>query len=148
LKRNYKTLDEFERNLHDKGFIIFNYDGKPLPCIFITPAKYNEILSKISGKKYVIDSLLDIFYDGRDCFVDIVLKFSDLDIEENYLFHANKSLDFFNSLYEVGMLGLLPADHSLSSNTESNIFVIQLPNKDRIRQAIDLIRKNVYIQNH
>ncbi len=143
MKRNYSTLEEFESNLHQEGYTVFDYDGQKLPCLFIHPKKYKEILSKTLGKKYVIDSLLDIFFDGQNCFVDVVLKFSDLGIEENYLLDANKSIEFFNSLSDISMIGLLPADPSLSSNVESNIFVIQLPRKDRIEQAIDIIRRNV-----
>ncbi len=146
MKRNYSTLEEFENNLHQDGYTIFDYDSQKLPCLFINPKKYNEILTKTFGRKYVIDSLFDIFHDGRNCFVDIVLKFSDLDIEENYLLNANKSMEFFDSLYNISMLGLLPADPSLSSKIESNIFVIQLPNKDKIKKAIDIIRSN--IQNY
>lgn len=46
-----------------------------MPCILLSRKEYEEMLQKVFGKKVGADTLLDIFYDGQDVFVDLQLKF-------------------------------------------------------------------------
>ena len=86
------------------------------------------------------DTLLDIFYNGQDVFVDVQIKFLDTDFEENYLLYANDMLEFFEALAESGMMSLAP-DSPAYTNSQ-NVFMIQLPKKDAPERALEIIRTN------
>ena len=52
----------------------------------MSPKKYKEkVLHNIYNRKVRADTLLNIFYDGRDVFVDVQIKFLDTDFEQNFL---------------------------------------------------------------
>src|SRR5581483_1616016 len=106
------------------------YSGQKVPCILLAPAVYEEILSKSVGKVFSADTLLDIFYDGVDVFVDIQINFREREssqfyFEANYLFYANDMLEFFEALAESAMIAIAPASDSYSNS--KNVFMIQLP---------------------
>lgn len=143
--RQFITLDDFLNNIHKDGYGLIEYEENNIPCLYVQQSLYDIIIKKSLGKKYVIDVLLNIFYDGRYVFVDIQLEFINLDIEENFLLHANTSMDFFNSLSESGMLAIMPKNPLDSHN--ANIFMVQLPNKEKISKAVDIIKSNLGIKN-
>ena len=84
---------------------------------------------------------MQFFYDGRYVFVDIQLEFIGLGIEENFLISGNNSINFFDALNDSGLLGIIPKNN-VHADT-SNIFMIQLPKKELISKAVDIIKSNL-----
>jgi hypothetical protein len=140
-KRNFATLEEFKANLHKEGATLVEFSGGKVPCILVSPKRYEEMLGKIVGKRISADTLLDIFYDGRDVFVDVNIKFRDIDIEENFLLYANDMLEWFEGLAESGMLAMGPSETTYTNS--QNIFMIQLPKRDAAEKALEIIKANV-----
>jgi hypothetical protein len=139
-KRNFGTLEEFKANLHKEGATLVEFSGSRVPCILLSQKKYDKMLQKVYGKKVRPDTMLDIFYDGQDVFVDVQIKFLDTDFEENYLLYANDMIEFFEALAESGLISLAP-DSSAYTNSQ-NVFMIQLPKKDAAEKALGIIKTN------
>ena len=139
-KRNFMTLEEFKANLHREGATLVEFSGSKVPCILLDQKKYEDMLQEIYGKKVRADTLLDIFYDGQDVFVDVQIKFAGADFEENFLLYANDMLEFFDALAESGLISLAP-DSSAYTNSQ-NVFMIQLPKKDAAEKALEIIKSN------
>lgn len=139
-KRNFSTLEEFKANLHREGATLLEFSGSKVPCILLSQKNYEEMLRKVYGKKVAADTLLDIFYDGQDVFVDVQVRFLDTDFEENYLLYANDMIEFFEALAESGLISLAP-DSSAYTNSQ-NVFMIQLPKKDAAERALEIIKSN------
>ena len=139
-KRSFSTLEEFKANLHKEGATLVEFSGSKVPCILLGQKKYEEMLQKVYGKKVRADTLLDIFYDGQDVFVDVQIKFLDADFEENFLLYANDMIEFFEALAESGLISLAP-DSSAYTNSQ-NVFMIQLPKKDAAEKALEIIKAN------
>ena len=144
-KRYFKTLEDFKRNLHREGASLVEVSGSKIPCILVDRQTYESILSKSFGQTFAADTLLDIFYDGRDVFVDVQVNLrarssSNYFLEANYLLYANDMIEFFETLAETGMLAIAPDPQS---NTNSNnVPVIQLPNRDAALRALQIIKSN------
>lgn len=139
-KRNFSTLEDFKAHLHKEGATLVEFSGSRVPCILLSQKNYEEMLQKAYGKKVRADTLLDIFYDGQDVFVDVQVRFLDTDFEENYLLYANDMIEFFEALAESGLISLAP-DSSAYTNSQ-NVFMIQLPRKDAAEKALEIIRAN------
>ncbi|HEY6883933.1 MAG TPA: hypothetical protein VI278_07850 [Nitrososphaeraceae archaeon] len=139
--RRFDTIDDFIKNLHKEGCTLIDFEGNKVSCIYINPTRYNEIMNAIYGKKLAVDTLLNIFHNGYDVFVDVKLKFLNIGINENYLLYANDMLEFFEALSNTGLLALAPS-FSLTA-TNSNIFMIQLPKKEAAENAFEIIKANV-----
>jgi len=138
--RSFKTLEDFLNNLHKEGITLIDFNGQKIPCILINPTRFQELVRTVYGKKLAVDTLLNVFHDSQDVFVDVTLNFLDIGIEENYLLYANDILDFFESLTKTGIIGIVPADSYLINN--SNIFMIQLPKKEAAEKALGIIKAN------
>jgi hypothetical protein len=134
------TFDDLAKRLHKEGATLVDFNGKNVPCIYVDPRRYDEIMTTIYGKKLAVDTLLDIFHDGQDVFVDVRLNFLDVGINENYLLHANDMLEFFEALSNTGLIALAP---NRSESGGSNIFMIQLPKKEPAENAFEIIKTNV-----
>ena len=139
-KRNFSTIEEFKANLHKEGATLVEFSGSKVPCILLSQKKYEEMLQKVYGKKVRADTLLDIFYDGQDVFVDVQIKFLDTGFEENYLLYANNMIEFFEALAESGLISLAPASSPYTNS--QNVFMIQLPKKDAAEKGLEIIRAN------
>jgi len=139
-KRNFSTLEEFKANLHREGATLLEFSGSKVPCILLSQKNYEEMLRKVYGRKVAADTLLDIFYDGQDVFVDVQVRIPDTDFEENYLLYANDMIEFFEALAESGLISLAP-DSSAYTNSQ-NVFMIQLPKKDAAERALEIIKSN------
>ncbi len=144
--RQFSTLNDFLENIHKEGCGIIDYEGNKIPCIYVQQTFYDDLLKKSIGKKYVVDSLLNIFYDGNHVFVDVQLDFINLGMEENFLISANSAIEFFNALSSSGLLAIIP--HNNVNHSTSNIFMIQLPNKERIMKGVDIIKTNLGIKKN
>lgn len=139
--RPFDTIDDFVKNLHKEGSALIDFNRNKIPCIYINPARFDEIMNAIHGKKLAVDSLLNIFHNGYDVFVDVQLNFLNVGINENYLLYANDMLDFFEALSKTGLIALAP---NLSIvNSSSNIFMIQLPKKEAAENAFEIIKANI-----
>lgn len=138
--RKFDNLNDFIEHLHTDGFGLIDYQNHKIPCIYVKKEMYENIIMKTFGKKYVVDVLLNIFYDGRYVFVEILLDFVNLELEKSFLMNVNE-IDFFEFLYQYGLLAILPKPYSV--NSSSNVFIIQLPNKDKIGTAVELIKSNM-----
>jgi hypothetical protein len=139
-KRNFATLEEFKANLHQEGATLVEFSGGKVPCILVSPKKYEEMLGKVYGKRVSADTLLDIFYDGQDVFVDVNVKFAGTDFEENFLLYANDMLEFFDALAESGIVAMGPSENTYANS--QNVFMIQLPKKDAAQRALEIIKAN------
>ena len=140
--KDFYTFDELAKRLHKEGATLVDFNGKKIPCIYVDAKRYDEIMTAIYGKKLAVDTLLDIFHDGQDVFVDVRFNFLDVDIRENYLFHANDMLEFFEALSNTGLIALAPG---LSGGNSSNIFMVQLPKREPAENAFEIIKSNIKI---
>ncbi|HUU48895.1 MAG TPA: hypothetical protein VMW55_08950 [Nitrosopumilaceae archaeon] len=128
-----KLLDQVH-----KGITIFDFDGKPVPCIIFEEKKYDEILSKVSGKPLSVNTDLNILQDGLGhVFVEVMLKFSQGGFEEKILVYANKDVLFFESLAKTSMLAI---SSPKSSYGKDNVFMIQLPRPEKAEDALKIIQ--------
>ena len=118
-----------------------DFSGMKVPCILMSPKKYEQVLHNVYDRKVRADTLLDIFYDGQNVFVDIQIKLLETEFEQNFLLYANDMVEFFEALAESGMISLAPdsQDHSNSQN----LFMIQLPKKDAAERALEIIKANL-----
>jgi hypothetical protein len=124
-----------------EGITIFDFDGKPVPCIIMDEKRYDEILSKVAGKPLSINTDLNILQDGLGhVFVEIVLTFSQGGIVEKILVNANKNISFFESLAKTSMLALSSPQ---SSYGKDNVFMIQLPKPEKAEDALEIIEKGI-----
>jgi hypothetical protein len=140
-KRTFSTLEEFKAHIHREGASLVDFSGVKVPCILISSKKYEQILQNVYGKKVRTDTVLDIFYDGQNVFVDIQVKLLETDFEENFLLYANDMVNFFEALAESGMLSLAP--DSLDRLNSQNLFIIQLPKKNAAEHALEIIKANL-----
>ena len=138
--RTFGSLEDFISNLHKRGAALTDFRGAKVPTIYVDPRRYDDIMKKIYIKKVAVDTLLNIFHDGRHVFVDIQMKFLNTDMQENFLLYANDMIEFFESLSETGLISLAPDPSSVSNS--SNVFMIQLPRKEQAEKALQIIRKN------
>ena len=144
-KRTFSTLEEFKAHIHSEGASLVDFSGVKVPCILISSKKYEQILQNVYGKKVRTDTVLDIFYDGQNVFVDIQIKPMGTDFEENFLLYVNDMIEFFEALAESGMLSLAP--DSLDRLDSQNLFMIQLPKKDAAEHALEIIKGNLKRQS-
>jgi hypothetical protein len=144
-KRNFSTLEEFKAHIHKEGATLVEFFDTKVPCILISPKKYEQLLHNAYDKKVRADTLLDIFYDGQDVFVDIQIKLLETEFEQNFLLYANYMVEFFEALAKSGMISLAP-DSQEHSNSQ-NLFMIQLPKKDAAEHALEIIKANLKKQD-
>jgi hypothetical protein len=135
-----EELKKLLQQVHE-GITIFDFDGKPVPCIIFEEKKYDELLSKVAGRPLSINTDLNILQDGKGhVFVEIVLTFSQGEIEEKILINANKDIKFFESLAKTSMLAL---SSPKSSYGKDNVFMIQLPKPEKAEDALEIIKNGL-----
>jgi hypothetical protein len=144
-KRNFRTLEEFKANIHKEGVTLIEFSGTKVPCILLSQKKYEQLLDKVYNKNTRADTLLDIFYDLQNVFVDIQIKLLDNEFEQNFLLYANDMVEFFEALAESGMISL--ASESPTYTNSQNLFMIQLPKKDAAERALKIIQANLKKHN-
>lgn len=140
-KRNFSTLEEFKAHLHTEGATLIEFSGSKVPCILMNSKKYEQVLYHTRDRKVRVDSVLDIFYDGQDVFVDVEVKLLGTEFDLNFLLYANDMVEFFEALAESGLISFAPdSQHHLNSQ---NLFMIQLPKKDAAERALEIIKANL-----
>lgn len=133
-------LNKLLEQVHD-GITIFDFDGRPVPCIIFEEKKYDEILSKVAGKPLSVNTDLNILQDGLGhVFVEVMLTFSQGGIAEKILVNANKDLLFFESLAKTSMLAI---SSPKSSYGKDNVFMIQLPKPEKAEDALEIIKNGL-----
>jgi hypothetical protein len=138
MRKRLNTLEDFIENVHQLGYALVNYNNLIIPCLFVELSFFEKVLNVSYNKKTSVDVNLNIYDDGKMVFVDLGLKFLNSYLEDNFLLFANEVLDFFKSLSESGMIGLLP-----QNRTQENVFVIQLPRKETAEKALRLIEEKL-----
>jgi hypothetical protein len=124
-----------------KDVTLFDLDGKKVPCIIMEEKRFDDIMRAIAGKPISVETNLNILQDGLGhVFVNMILHFSQGEIEEKVLVYANESLEFFEALTETSMLAL-SSPHS--EYGRSNVFMIQLPKPERTANALEIIKKGL-----
>lgn len=123
----------------------FDFDGNDVPCIVLDERRYDEIISKIAGKPFSVNTDLNILQDGMGhVFVETVLTFSEGGVVEKIMINANKHLAFFQSLAKTSMLALSsPKSHY----GKDNVFMIQLPRPEKAYDALEIIQKGLQNNN-
>ena len=144
-KRNFGTLEEFKAHIHTEGATLVEFSGTKVPCILMSPKKYEQLLHNVYDRKVRADTLLDIFYDGQNVFVDIQVKLLETEFEQNFLLYANDMVEFFEALAESGMISFAP--YSQDYLNSQNLFMIQLPKKDAAERALEIIKSNLKKQS-
>ena len=140
-KRNFSTLEEFKAHLHTEGATLVEFSGSKVPCILMNSKKYEQVLYHTRERKVRVDTVLDIFYDGQDVFVDVQVKLLGTEFDLNFLLYANEMVEFFEALAESGLISIAPdSQHHLNSQ---NLFMIQLPKKDAAERALEIIKANL-----
>ena len=140
-KRNFSTLEEFKAHLHTEGATLVEFSGSKVPCILMNSKKYEQVLYHTRDRKVRVDTVLDIFYDGQDVFVDVQVKLLGTEFDLNFLLYANDMVEFFEALAESGLISIAPdSQHHLNSQ---NLFMIQLPKKDAAERALEIIKANL-----
>ena len=140
-KRNFSTLEEFKAHLHTEGATLVDFSGSKVPCILMNSKIYEQVLYHTRDTKVRVDSVLDIFYDGQDVFVDVQVNLLGTEFDLNFLLYANDMVEFFEALAESGLISIAPdSQHLINSQ---NLFMIQLPKKDAAERALEIIKANL-----
>lgn len=124
-----------------EGITTFNYNQTSVPCIVLAEKRFDEIMSKVAGKPISVDTNLNILQDGvGHVFVEVILTFSDENINETILLNANTSVEFFELLAKTSMLAL-SSPHSEVG--KENVFMIQLPRPEKAVNALEIIKRGL-----
>ena len=130
-------LDELLNKSH-KDLSVEDFEGKRIPCIGFEGQKFDDMLSKVSGKPLSVDTNLNILQDGLGhVFVEMLLTFSHGGINEKILVNANEHLEFFESLAKNTMLAIASVNHP------EKIFMIQLPKPEKTYEALEIIKNGL-----
>ena len=117
------------------------YGGNEIPCIVLEEKKFNEIIKNVAGKPLSVFTNLNILHNGLgNVFVEIVLTFSNVSMQEKILIYANESIRFFELLKDTSILAISSPNFSMGNN---NVFMIQLPNPYKINDALEIIRQGL-----
>lgn len=116
-----------------------------MPCIYVSQKRYQEIIGNVFGKKFAVDTILNIINDPAkpDVFVDIYMNFLNLGLEQYFLVPANDHLEFFEAMASSALIAIAP--EPFSNFDGQNVFMIQLPKIDAIENAISIIKSKLVI---
>ena len=130
-------LQELLDRVHD-GITSIDFEGRETPCIVVTDEKYAEMMAKVAGQSFSVETDLNILQNGLgDVFVEVLLTFSRGGITELFLINAATDLRFFERLAQTTVLALSSTRLGQGSD---NVFVIQLPRPEKAQDALDIIR--------
>lgn len=135
--------DELEKLIAEshEDVTLFDFEGNDVPCIILEEKKYDDIISNVAGKSLSINTDLNILQDGLGhVFVEIVLTFSQGGIVEKIMINANNHLEFFQSLAKTSMLSL---SSPKSNYGKDNVFMIQLPRREKAQDALLIIENGL-----
>ncbi len=137
-------LKQFLDRVH-AGITTFDFEGNETPCIELDEKKYDEMLLKVAGQSFSINTDLNILQDGLgNVFVEVTLTFSKGNIIEMFLVNAKTHLAFFKSLARTSMLVLTSPK---SNYGKDNVFMIQLPRPEKAQDALEIIKNALIPKN-
>jgi hypothetical protein len=132
------SFKELLNSVHKEGVVLFDHDDMKIPCIFVKHKRFDEIVGACYGKPLAVDANLNIMHDDEGhVFVEIMLKFSVAGLEQTVLLYANDNLEFFERLAQTSIIALAPEPIGQPS---TNIFMVQLPKRDAVEKALELIK--------
>lgn len=132
------SFDDLSRLVHKDGITLFEYNQMKIPCILLKNETFNELSKAFYGQPLAVDSTLNVLHDNREhVFVEIVLNFSAIEKTQKVILYANDTIEFFECMAQTGIIALAP---SSPSGTEANILMVQLPKKEAVEKALELIR--------
>jgi hypothetical protein len=133
-------LKKLSEQVHD-GITTFDFDGKNIPCIVLDERKYDEMVAKVAGKPFSVNTDLNILQDGLGhVFVELLLTFSQDGLVERLLINANTDIGFFRLLAKTSIIALSsPKSHY----GKDNVFMIQLPKPEKAKNALEIIEKGL-----
>ncbi|MFQ5941897.1 MAG: hypothetical protein ACE5KA_09400 [Nitrososphaerales archaeon] len=135
------SFEKLLNSVHKEGVTLFDYDKMKIPCVFVKSKRFDEISKACYGKTLAVDASLNILHDDRKhVFVEMVLKFSALELEEKVLIYANENLEFFEHLAINGIIALAS---ERASEKSTNIFMVQLPRKEIAESALESIKSHL-----
>lgn len=138
MKPSQYSFEELLNSAHKEGTTFFDYNDMKIPCIFLANERYDEIVKACYGRPLTVDANLNILHDDmKHVFVEIVLKFSEIGLEQKVLLYANDNLQFFEHLAERGIMAIAPQQTGQAS---ANIFMVQLPRRETVEDALETIR--------
>lgn len=118
------------------GITSIEFRGRQAPCIILDGPKYDAMMAAVVGGAFSVNTSLDLLQDGLgNAFVWVEIKFSKGGISEKFLVNAKTDLAFFERLAEAGMLAL-----SSESGGGGSIFMVQLPNPEKTKDALAMIK--------
>ena len=139
-----EDLKKLLQQVHE-GITVFDFNGKPVPCIIFEEKKYDDLISKVLGTPLSINTDLNILQDGLGhVFVEIILTFSSSGTVEKILVNANKDILFFQSLAKTSMIAI---SSPKSIYGKDNVFMIQLPKPEKAEAALEIIQKALKISD-
>jgi hypothetical protein len=130
---------EFKRLLESvhREITLIDYNEMKVPCVIVKRDRFEEIMKAFYGRPQRVNANLNILHDDqKHVFVEILLNFANL-TPMKVLLYANETLEFFEHMAASGMIALVPEHVEESS---ANIFMVQLPRRDSIERALELIR--------
>ena len=126
-----------------KDLSIQDFNDIQVPCIGFEQKKFDDMLTKVSGKTLSVDTDLNILQDGLGhVFVEISLTFSYGGIKERVLVNANTNFKFFEYLAQNYILAIA------SKDSPENIFMIQLPKPEKVIEALDIIKNGLEVNTN
>jgi hypothetical protein len=138
MEPSHHSFEELLNLAHKEGVTIFDYNSMKIPCIFVKNERFDEIVKACYGKPLTVDANLNILHDDmKHVFVEIVLKFSAVGLEQKVLIYANDNLQFFEHLAKSGIIAIAPQQ---TGQTSANIFMVQLPRRETVENALETIR--------
>jgi hypothetical protein len=137
MKPSPYSFEELLNSAHKEGVTLFDYNDMKIPCIFLANERFDEIVKACYGRPLTVDANLNILHDDmKHVFVEIVLKFSTVGLEEKVLLYANDNLQFFEHLAKSGIIAIAPQQ---IGQTSANIFMVQLPRREIVEDALETI---------
>lgn len=135
--------EELLKSLHKEGITILDYEGRKVPCIYVTSQRYQEIIGSVLGKKTAVDTVLNIISNPQkpDVFVDIYMNFLNACFEQYFLLPANDNIEFFEAMVHSAMIAIAPEPYSFVGG--QNIFMVQLPKINAVENAISIIKSKL-----
>jgi hypothetical protein len=120
--------------LYKGGTAIIEYENMLIPSIVIDNGKFTEIRSI---KSSIVNSILEILNDNGNVYVNIILEFSNAQLD--VIINANENLNFFKALAEYGIIAIMPEDYE----STTDIFMIQLAKNEKIENLYTIIKSYI-----
>lgn len=135
-------LEQMRSRVHDR-LGTMSHGDKEAPLLYVDREMFEEIKGDARGPS-LVDVTLNILSNKMGhVFVEVALDSLD-GWTERFLIDASRCLYFFESLADTGVLAISPDEPKLKGE---DVFVIQMPRPDRVRDGLDVIRRELSLGN-